>query len=149
MKLQIQIAVATMLIISLLFPLWKIAGLLLWLVFSSFNQYHSTGFREFIASLLQNTTLELIWLTVANVIQGFIAGVMVISLVKKIMGADILKKAAPISAGGLIALFFISINIDYFYFIGDFKNYLGLFMAITGAIFSITRWAFFMKNHQG
>ena len=149
MKLQVQIAAAVLLIIFLLFPLWKIAGLLLWLFFSSFNQYQITGFREFLESLLQNTTGELIWLTVANVIQGFIAGMMAISLVKKIMGADILKKAAPISAGGLIALFFISITVDYFYFVGDFKNYLGLFMAITGAIISITRWAFFIKNHQG
>jgi hypothetical protein len=119
------------------------------LVFSSFNQYQITGFREFLESLLQNTTGELIWLTVANVIQGFIAGMMAISLVKKIMGADILKKAAPISASGLIALFFIFITVDYFYFVGDFKNNLGLFMAITGAIISITRWAFFIKNHQG
>lgn len=125
MKLQIQIAVATMLIISLLFPLWKIAGLLLWLVFSSFNQYHSTGFREFIASLLQNTTLELIWLTVANVIQGFIAGVMVISLVKKIMGADILKKAAPISASGLIALFSFSLPLTIFISLETSRTILG------------------------
>ena len=125
MKLQVQIAVAVLLIIFLLFPLWKIAGLLLWLVFSSFNQYQITGFREFLESLLQNTTGELIWLTVANVIQGFIAGMMAISLVKKIMGADILKKAAPISASGLIALFSFSLPLTIFISLETSRTILG------------------------